>query len=362
MIFKIINIITCLIIIFYYLFLQQYVISIFFCKKSRSKYILIYWIDYIIIVLALTLISILFTIKLFINDNNELEKNNFEKILTLIFDEYFPFFFGTNFIMDIILSLDLLIKIKKIKIKNNKGKKFNIAYMNKFIKNINILSHYRVIPHLIIMTLIYIFESLIIFLIEFKLEDYKNLLIKLYQIILFILTLGIMAYLSNQNKNLIGHQVFFKNNIVEAIYNNNKLKLIVCIEHLIYKYFCDLILIIPSFIQIFYKSDSNSISTLYKFSYFYSTLLAGFIYLFSFGVMLLSEERSNTSILPFILKFLFCLKNFNFYFGDGKKLISKVLESDETNIYNYNSCFNQSKLFKNEEEFFNKLNEKNDYS
>jgi hypothetical protein len=145
--------------------------------------------------------------------------------------------------MDIILSLDLLLKIKKIKI--NKGKKFKISYMNKFIKKINIMSHYRVIHHLIILSLIYIFDTLIIFLIEFKMESHKNLLIKLYQIIIFILTLGIMIFLSKKNKELIGHQVFFKNNIVETIYNNNKVKLIACSEHLMYKYICDLILIIP---------------------------------------------------------------------------------------------------------------------
>lgn len=357
MVCKTINIIICLVFIFYYLFLQKYVISKFFCKKSRSEYILIYWIDYIITVLVLVLISIFFSINLYINDKSE--ENNIEKILTIIFDEYFPFFFASNFIMDIILSLDLLLKIKKIKI--NKGKKFHIAYMNKFIKKINIMSHYRVIPHLIIMALIYIFDSIVIFLIEFKMKDHKSLLINLYQIILFILTLGIIIFLSKQNKGLIGHQVFFKNNIVETIYNNNKVKLIACSEHLMYKYICDLILIIPSFVQIFYKSDSDSNLT-YKFTYFYSTMFAGFIYLFSFGVMMLSVEGTNFSMLPCILKFLFCLKNFNFYFGDGKKLISKILDSDDTNIYNYNIYFNQSKLFNKEEEIINKLNGINDYS
>ena len=356
MIFKIINIITCLIFIFYYLFLQKYVISKFLCKNSRSEYILIYWIDYIIIVLGLTLISIFLSINLFINDNNESEEKRLGNILILIFDEYFPFFFASNFIMDIILSFDLLLKIKKIKI--NKDKKFDIAYMNKFIKKINIMNHYRVIPHLIIMVLVYIFESLVIFFIEFKMEEHKNVLISLYQIILFILTLGIMIFLSNQNKNLIGHQIFFKNNIVEKIYNNNRVKLIAFSEHLMYKYMCDLILIIPSFVQIFYISDSNY----YKFSYFYSTMFAGFIYLFSFGIMLLSVETANFSMLPCILKVLFYLKNFNFYFGDGKKLLSKILEPDETNIYNYNIYFNQSKLFNNEEEIINKLNGINDYS
>ena len=363
MVFKIINIITCLIFIFYYLFLQKYLISKFFCKNSRSEYILIYWIDYIITVLILVLISISFSINLYINDNNKSERNNLKKLLTLIFDEYFPFFFESNFIMDIILSLDLLLKIKKIKI--NKGKKFKISYMNKFIKKINIMSHYRVIHHLIILSLIYIFDTLIIFLIEFKMESHKNLLIKLYQIIIFILTLGIMIFLSKKNKELIGHQVFFKNNIVETIYNNNKVKLIACSEHLMYKYICDLILIIPYFVQIFYKTDTDidtDSNSTYKFTYFYSSMFAGFIYLFGFGVMMLSVEGTNFSMLPCILKFLFCLKNFNFYFGDGKKLISKILDPDDTNIYNYNIYFNQSKLFNNEEEIINKLNGINDYS
>ena len=356
MVFKIINIIICLIFIFYYLFLQKYVIFIFFCKNLKSKYILIYWIDYIINVLFMTLISIFFTIKLFIdNDNNNSE--DFINILTLVFDEYFPLFFVSNFIMDIILSFNLFSKLKKIKI--NKGKKFNIFYMHTFIKKINIMNHYRVIPHLIILALIYLFDSLIIFLLENIVEENKRfLLIDLYQIALFIMALGIIIFLSIENKSLIGHQVFFKNNIVETIYNNNKAKLVACSEHLMYKYICDLILIIPSFVQIFYNSDSEY----YKNSYFYSTMLAGFIYLFSFGAMLLSVESANFSMLPCILKFLFCLKHFNFYFGDGKKLISKILEPDDTNIYNYNLYFNQSKIFNNEEEIINKLNGINDYS
>ena len=353
MVFKILNIIISLVFFIYYIFLQKYLLNIFCCKKT-TKFSLVYWIDYIINILSLTIISLMFTSNFYINKDNEKKilDNNF---FTIIFDDYFPLFFLSNFIMNIIISFQIIVKIKKMKISQNE--KYDISKMNKFINKINIMSHYTLIRHMIYLFIIYLLDILIILIDKYKQKEYKYI-IKVFQISLWIVTLIIMLIISNQNKSLIGHQIFFKNNIVEKIYNNNKIKLITSSEHLLYKYICDLLLNIPSFIKIFFNQDSES----YKVNYFYSTMFAGFLYLYFFGIMLLSVDSTNFKVLPCILKFLFCAKKYNFYFGDGKKLITKIFEPDNTNIYNYNNYFNNLKQFTNEEDYINKLNGLSDYS
>ena len=78
--------------------------------------------------------------------------------------------------------------------------------------------------------------------------------------------------------------------------------------------------------------------------------------------MLLSIDSTNFTLLPCVLKFLFCTKHFNFYFGDGKKIITKIFEPDNIDIFNYNTYFNVSKIFTSQEDFINKLNGINGYS
>ena len=87
-----------------------------------------------------------------------------------------------------------------------------------------------------------------------------------------------MLILSNRNKSLIGHQIFIKNNVVEKIYNNNKIKLVASNEYLLNKFISDLLLNIPYIIKLFYNSSSD----LFKLCYFYSIMFTGFLYLFFF--------------------------------------------------------------------------------
>ena len=352
MVFIIINTFISLIFFIYYVFLQKYLIKKYTEKTDNSKLFLVYWIDYNIVILVLLLISILFTIHLFINGEEKSEINGYI-ILSTIFNKYFPFIFSTNFIIDIMVSFHLLLKINKIKIIKNKY--YGITEIHNFFKKINIMSHYTIIHHLILLLITYIINIIII--ISKNIID-KDFYIYLYQIFLLITTGIFMLILSNRNKSLIGIQIFFKNNVVEKIYNNNKMKLIASIEHLLYKFINDLLLYIPYILKIFYNDKQKY----YYYHYFYSIMFTGFLYLFFFGEMLLFIDRTNYTLLPCVLKFLFFTKCFNFYFGDGKKIITQFLKKDNTDIFNYNIYFNKSRMFNTQEDLINQLNGINGYS
>ena len=351
--FNILNIFISIIFFIYYAFTQKYIITLFLMKKRKNKYHLVYWIDYNIMILSLTILSINFSISLFINDDINENNNAFK----YIFDKNFPFLFLSNLFVDTILSFQLLIKIKHMKI--CKKKEYNIQRMNNFIQKVNILNNYIPIYHLVILLLAYILNLLISIISIYIIKNNNNtLFVNVFHLILFFISLLFALILSNRNKTLIGHQIFFKNNVVEKIYNNNKIKLVACCEHLLYKYICDLLLNIPCLIKIFYYSSSKA----YILSFFYSIMFTGILYVFFFGVMLLSVDSSNFTLLPCIIKFLFCTKHFSFYFGDGKRIINKLFELDNIDIFNYDIYFNKSKLFNSQEDFINKLNGINGYS
>ena len=252
MVFKVINIFISLIFFIYYFFLQKYIINKFISQKANIKLFLIYWIDYNIIILSLVIISIFFTIISYLNISNisnEIDED-IKNILLIIFDSYFPLFSSSNFIVDIILAFHLLLKINKMKI--NKNRNYDITKIDKLFQKINIMSHYSIIHHLIILFFTYVINIGIIFISEYIIDKkYKDILINLYQLILFISTIIFMLILSNRNKSLIGHQIFIKNNVVEKIYNNNKIKLVASNEYLLNKFISDLLLNIPYIIKLF---------------------------------------------------------------------------------------------------------------
>ena len=352
MVFIIINIFISWIFFIYYVFLQKYLIKKYTEKTDNSKLFLVYWIDYNIIIFVLLLISILFTIHLIIYGEEKSEINEYN-ILSIIFNKYFPLLFSTNFIIDIMLSFHLLLKIHKMKIIKNKY--YSITDIHNFFKKINLMSHYTIIRHLIFLVITYVI-NLIIVISKNIIGNYIYL--NLYQICLLITTSILMLILSNRNKSLIGYQICLKNNIVEKIYNNNKMKLIASIEYLLYKFINDLLLNIPYIIKIFYNYKQKYC----YYYYFYSIMFTGFLYLFFFGEMLLFIDSTNYTLLPCALKFLFFTKCFNFYFGDGKKIITQILKKDNTDIFNYNIYFNKSRMFNTQEDFINQLNGINGYS
>ena len=90
------------------------------------------------------------------------------------------------------------------------------------------------------------------------------------------MAITIILILSNRNKTLISHLIFFENNVVEKLYNNYKIKLIASSEHLMNKFTLDLLLNIPCIVKIFYNTSLDS----YKIAYYYSIIFSGFLYLF----------------------------------------------------------------------------------
>lgn len=348
MVFKMINLFISLIFFIYFLFLQIYLLTQYIKKNISNKLNLVYWIDYNIMILFLLLASIYITFDLYINGENDKDLNS----QVLYSNNYFPLLFESNLIVNIIISFQLLLKIKRMK---TKYKHFDIKKMKKFIKKVDIMNIYKTIPHLIIIFSTNLLITLIIFYSDYFMEkENKLLFINLIHIFLFFSNIIIVLILSNRNKSLIGHQIYFKNNLVEKLYNNNKIKLVASIEHLLNKFIFDLLLTIPCIIKIFYNLNI--------LVYFYSFIFSGFLYLFFFGAMLLSIDSANFTLIPCTLKFLFCTKHFNFYFGDGKKIISKIFEPDNIDIFNYNTYFNKSKIFNSQEDFINKLNGINGYS
>ena len=354
MVFKVINIIISSILLIYYCFLQKYVITKFTKAKPKNKLSLVYWLDYIFIIIFLLIISILYTINLYINEGSISYPNK----LLFYYDQFFPFLFQSNFIIDILIGFQLLFTIKKMKIKKHKHYN-NIIKMNKFLQNLDIMNHYKFISHFIILLITYTLDIIIILIFDYIIiKENKIMYINLFQISIILFSFIFMLILSDRNKSLIEQLIFFENNVVEKLYNNNRTKLVASCEHLLTKYIFDLILNIPSIIKIFFNPSTD----LFKISYYYSIIFSGFLYLFFFGVMLLSIDSTNFTLLPCVLKFLFCTKHFNFYFGDGKKIITKIFEPDNIDIFNYNTYFNVSKIFTSQEDFINKLNGINGYS
>ena len=200
---KVSNILISIIFLIYNVFIIKYVVALFTKQKSNNNLILVYWLDYIIIIFSLFIISILFTIDLYINDNSKKASN----VLVIDSDDFFPLLFESNFIIDILLSIQLLIKIRKMK--KIKLKYLELIKMNKFIEKLDILSNYKIIQHLTLLLISYLINIFIIIISDYAIDkEKKNLFIKLFQIILFVLTITIMLFLREVNCG----RVFFSKN------------------------------------------------------------------------------------------------------------------------------------------------------
>ena len=347
--FKYFSIAISLIFLIYAVFLVKYFITRLIYKKSRN-YFLVYWFDYIINILFFVVISLLITVYSFVSISNY-----FESFL----NRYYPLFLATNFIIDFINSFQFLSKIRKMKL--SKNYQFDTLRMNNFIRYINIMSPSEIIQHIIKILISYILTMITIIILELKIEDkYKiKFIVNMIQISVIILSTLIILFLSKRHKLFLVHKVYFKNNIVEKLYEANKIKLLSLIEHLLYKFICDLVLNIPSMINVIYW---NQFDTFYFYAFYYSNAFSWFLYIFFFGTMLLNIDCCNFTLIPSIIKFLLCTKKFNIYFGHGKHRKTKILNPDNIDEFNYNSYFNDSRILNDKEEYINKLNGINDYS
>ena len=263
---------------------------------------------------------------------------------------YYPLLFINQVILNIILSIQLLFRIKIIK-------RRHIANL---ITNINNKVYYFIKQAIII-----IIEGFLIFFSKHQHLGYNLAfyLINIFQYVIIIISIVISFIISNKYKKLISFRKSFNNKIniftEDKKYEINRKKVLVVIGHYFYKNICDLLLNIPnllmisntkfnqSFINILNRKNENT-STFYLDLHYYLSMFFGFLYLYIFCIMLLNVDYFNNGVVEKILNILFCVKYFHFYFGNSKK-------SDNSNIFYLNNSrsdkSNRNSFFQDESEY-----------
>ena len=308
----------------------------------------IYWFDYILLLLILLIISIF---KIGYDS-----KNSFINITKEIF-LYQPLFYTNQIILDILFTIHLLIKLKEVR------KKRQVS---------NIISIYNSCYYFIKHFIIIIIESSIIFYLKIKnkLSD-NNIIfnsISIIQAVLIFFSFIMTFILSKNYKNFINYKRSFdyNNNFEQQKYERNRQKIIMAIEHFLYKNICDIIINMPSvlfhsntnFIEHFknFLNNGESESDYYYDIYYYFNIVFGLLYLYLFGIMLLNIDYINDSFIEKILNFLFCVKKYNFYFGSGKniKYMRNLYDKDKKiDKLNYNSYFKDDSEYEDIEPIIN---------
>ena len=315
---------------------------IFLCSKNKRNFIFtIHWFDYTLIVLTLLIISLFKNIDYF-----ELEgKPKIIFIKNKIF-LYYPLIFTNQFILNIFYSIQLLFAINNARKKTNSNEVnciYNIPYY--FIKQIGII----------------IIEVPFFFYIKNKFKDDIKIshFINAFQISLIIICVIMYFVLSKKYKNFLDYRKGFDshNNIEQKKYDNNKDKILMISQHYFYKNICDILLSFPCIIfhtQTKFinevkvilgddKTEENNISNLISYVdlYYYSTIFFGILYLYLFGIMLLNMDFNMIGYIEKILDIIFCVRNYNFYLGNGKnkknnqKLYNKKNQADKVNFNSY---------------------------
>ena len=337
-------IINAIISIFYlinFILLEKH-FFIFLCLKNKRNFLVtIHWFDYTLILLTILLISLFKNLDYF-----ELEENS---KIAYIKDQiflYYPLIFANQFILNIFYSLQLLLAINNSKKKTNSNEVnciYNIPYY--FIKHLGII----------------IIEMASFFYIKNKFKDDIKIshFISAFQISLMIICAIMYFIISKKYKNFLDYRKGFDshNNIEQKKFENNKDKIIMISKHYFYKNICDILLNFPGiifhtqtkfineikFILEKIKTEENNESNLISYVdlYYYSTIIFGILYLYLFGIMLLNIDFNMIGYIEKIFAILFCVKNYNFYLGNGKikknnqKLYNKKNQIDKINFNSY---------------------------
>ena len=300
----------------------------------------IYWFDYIFILLILLIVSI-FKIGA-----------KYSKFYIKITKEIFlfhPLLYTNQIILDILFTIQLLIKLKNIKIRRQ-------------VSNI-IISIYNSCYYFLKQFIIIIIEgSIILYLKKINQLSDNNLIFKsigIIQAFLILFCIMMTFILSKNYKNFINYKKSFdfNNNIEQKKYEKNRQEIIMAIEHFMYKNICDIILNIPSilfhsnitfinnfknYIEYIENNKSAEYKRYYFDIYYYFNSFFGLFYLYLFGIMLLNIDYINDGFIEKILNFLFCVKKYHFYFGNGKnnKYMKNLYDKDiKIDKLNYNSYF-----------------------
>ena len=319
--------------------------------KNNNKKIIIYCIDYTFILLTLIIISFF---KIF--DDNIFKNESLISIKNKIF-LYFPLVYSNQSILNIILSIQLLFKIEKIKkqlISNINSARYNIIFYY-FIKNFIIL----------------LFESAIIFYLKYKIFNSNKIFyfLWIFQSSLTITSIIMFFFVSKKYKTFLYYSKSFDNNKImeQKKYENNKQCLLASIEQYCYKNICDILLNFPCILLYtntkFRKNynrvlneSSNENNNIYFDLYYYLIIFFGILYLYIFGIMLLHLDYLTNEYKEKLLNILFCIKKFHFYFGKGKMIkniniiFNKNFNEDKVN---YNSYFKEVSDYKDTTQIIN---------
>ena len=336
----IINVIISMFFLVIFILLEKH-FFIFLCLKNKRNYIfIIHWLDYTLILFTIFIISLFKNFDYFDPE----EKSNIIFIKDQIF-LYYPLIFANQFILNIFYSMQLLFAINNSKKKTNSNEVnciYNFPYY--FIKQISII----------------IIEVAFFFYIKNKFDDIKiSYFISAFQISLMIICAIMYFVISKKYKNFLDYIKGFDshNNIEQKKFDYNKDKILMISQHYFYKNICDILLNFPCIIfhtqtkfineiKVIFGEDkteekysSNLIS--YMDLYYYSTICFGILYLYLFGIMLLNIDFNMIGYIEKIFDILFCVKNYNFYLGNGKniknnqKLYNKKNQIDKINFNSY---------------------------
>ena len=290
-----------IIIVIIYLFCFFYNLSLYYVFKHQlidnRKHFIIYWFDFLIVLISYTIYIIFETIY-----KEKFDESIFSIVIILV----------SYFFINFTVCLKILIKIfsfNRIDIKNEETK--NVI---KKIKNLNIIGIYNKIHHLII-----IFFFLILFTIinlSFKLYDKKIIIKTLIITTLIIQIIQFLIFEKIYKSYLLSVKKYSINITNEKIYNLNKTKLAIISEHFIYKNLFDMLLIFP--LLNFIKNETLNKYILSIFVYFY---------ILFFGSFIIIIDKNNNSDIPILTR-----KIYFFYYWYNLNFINKNPNS-QMNIF-----------------------------
>jgi len=339
----IINVIISMFFLINFILLEKH-FFIFLCLKNKRNFLVtIHWFDYTLILLTILIVSLFKNFDYF-------EQEDVYKLIIFIKDQiflYYPLIFANQFILNIFYSVQLLFAINNSRKKANPNEIsciYNIPYY--FIKKISII----------------IIELPSFFYIKKRFEDDIQIshFISAFQISLIIICVIMNFVMSKQYKIFVDYRKGFDshNNIDQKKFDINKDKILMISQHYFYKNICDILLNFPCVIfhtqtkfineikNIFDKINTgeNNTSNLISYVdlYYYSTIFFGVLYLYLFGIMLLNIDFNMIGYIEKIFNIIFCVKNYNFYLGNGKnKKINQKLYNKKNRIdrINFNSYF-----------------------
>ena len=311
----IINLIIFLFYFFNFILLEKHFLKHYCSNKKNNKKIIIFWFDYTFTLIIIIIISFF---KIFQNTSLISIEN---KIFL-----YFPLFYSNQFILNILLSMQLIYKIKKTK--------------KKIIPNLNSDIH-NILFYFIKQFFIMLIEGAFIFYFKYKVNK-TFYLISIFHSSLILFSIIMSFIVSKTYKNFLYYNKSFDCHHVlqQKQYTHNRQNILVSIEHYFYKNICDILLNFPciilysntklrtNFRNVLNDNENENdkfLTMTYLDLYFYLIALFGILYLYIFGIMLLNLDYLISGYTEKILNILFCIKKYHFYFGQGKNTKHNII-------------------------------------